>query len=67
MVDAMGCGGGAFALGVSVWFGRHTLALKLPLTSEGVRVHQKWRADLPLPEPPAGPRNAEERSRTLRR
>ena len=38
MVDAMGRGEGAFALGVSGWLGRHTLALKLPGRSEGVRV-----------------------------
>lgn len=57
----------AFAGHVPGWFGRHTLALTVPPTSEGVRVRQKWRTDAPLSEPSAGPRNSQERSRTLQR
>ena len=46
-------------------FGRHTLALTVPPTSEGVSVRQKWRTAAPPLAPLDGLRNARQRCGTL--
>ena len=70
MVDAMGCRRGAFALGVSGWFGRHTFALKVPTGLAGALNAPEEAVGAPSLERSGDPRtlrNARERSGTLLR